>query len=115
MGITAQKFDFDRIATLTRLFSDDIDTDPWVMFHGTSGFNAEAIEREGLTFQRGFVTQDHIKRVTHIYEVMKWSGESGGGYPVLKPFSLDHDFVDDGKGLLFFCRNQSESTIVRNS
>jgi hypothetical protein len=101
MSIAVQKFDPDRIAGARRLFSDDIDTDLWTMFHGTSGYNAKSIERDGFSFQPDIISHDQIKCVAQVYETMEWAGESGGGYAVLKPFSLDHDFLD-GRGLLFF-------------
>jgi hypothetical protein len=50
MGIAAHRFEADRIAALGRLFSEEIDTDPWIMFHGTSGFNAKSVERDGFKF-----------------------------------------------------------------
>jgi hypothetical protein len=99
-SISVQKFDQDRVSNLHRLFSDEIDSDPWIMFHGTSGYNAESIERDGFVFRSDFIPHEQIQRVANIYESMKWVGESGGGYPVLKPFSLDHDFLRGG--LLFF-------------
>jgi hypothetical protein len=105
MGIAIQRFDPDRIAAVGRLFPGEIDADPWIMFHGTSGFNAKSIERDGFTFQPNFISHDQIKRVTNVYEMMKWAGESGGGCAVLKPFSLDHDFLDGGRGLLFFAES----------
>lgn len=46
--------------------------------------------------------KNRIRRVAQIYEAMKWAGESGGGYAVLKPFSLDYDWVDHDRSLLFF-------------
>ncbi len=99
-SIIVQKFDQDRVSNLRRLFADEIDSDPWIMFHGTSGYNAESIERGGFVFRPDIISQEQIQRVTSIYERMKWVGESGGGYPVLKPFSLDYGFLRGG--LLFF-------------
>jgi hypothetical protein len=100
--IIVQKFDQDRVSNLYRLFSDEIDSDEWIMFHGTSGYNAESIERDGFTFRSDRISREQIQRVTNIYERMKWFGESSGGYTVLKPFSLDHDFLRGERSLLFF-------------
>jgi hypothetical protein len=99
-SISVQKFDQSRVSNLHRLFSDEIDSDPWIMFHGTSGYNADSIERDGFVFRPDIISQEQIQRVTSIYERMKWGGESGGGYFVLKGFSLDYDFLRGG--LLFF-------------
>src|SRR5262249_11717108 len=101
-SIIVQEFDADRVSSLKRLFSDEIDSDPWIMFHGTSGYNAESIERAGFTLRSDLISRDQIQRVASIYERMKWPGESGGGYPVLKPFSLDHDFFGGERSFLFF-------------
>lgn len=101
MNISVQVFDPNRIATDVQLFCSEIDHDPWVMFHGTSGFNADAIEREGFRPQLNMVSREELQRVASVYEAMKWAGESWGGLPVLKPFSLDHD-LRDPTGLLFF-------------
>jgi hypothetical protein len=101
MSITVQSFDPDRIAKASRLFCDEVD-DLWIMFHGTSGFNAKSIERDGLIFQDGFISPAEIRRVTAVYDRMRWGGESSGGFPILKNFSLDHDYLDNGKGILFF-------------
>jgi hypothetical protein len=107
MGISLQRFDPDRIAATSRVFSDDIDTDAWIMFHGTSGFNSEAIDRVGFTFPPDLISRDEIQRVVNVYEKMNWAGESGGGMPALKPFSLDYDF--SGERLLFFAETSSRA------
>jgi hypothetical protein len=101
MGISVQVFDPDRIAATGRLFSDDIDTDAWVMFHGTSGFNSETIERDGFKFPPDLIARDEIQRVINIYEEMNWAGENSGGLPVLKPFSLGYDFSGEQRRLFF--------------
>ena len=44
-----RQFDSNRIASLEFLFSDEVESDPWVLFHGTSGFNSEAIETQGFS------------------------------------------------------------------
>jgi hypothetical protein len=70
------------------------------MFHGTSGINAKSIEREGFSRRPDSITHEQLQRVANIYKTMKRAGVSGGG--VLKPFSLDHDFVDGERSPLFF-------------
>ena len=102
MSIPVQLFDPHRVVTNAQLFSKDIDADRWVMFHGTSGFNAESIEREGFSQQPGMVSLEQMHRVANLYETMKWAGENGGGYAVLNPFSISHDVREGGGTNLFF-------------
>jgi hypothetical protein len=110
MSLIVEKFDPTRIAT-DRLFSCSIDSDPWVIFHGTSGFNAKTIEREGFSYQAGGISSGQIKRVTCIFEKIKWFGASGGGFPVLKPFSLDYDLKDSSKGIIFFAETSRRALL----
>ena len=100
--VAVEAFDPDRVATRQRLFSDEIDTDEWIMFHGTSGFNAERIERDGFISLPGTSLYEQMQRVAAVFKNMNWCGESGGGYSVLKAFSLDHDFSERGRSPLFF-------------
>src|ERR1700730_4493642 len=111
MDTSDQIFSSDRLAGTDRLFSDVIESDLWIMFHGTSGFNAKSIERDGFAFRSDYVTHEQIKRVTDLYETMKWVGESGGGYPVLKPFSLAHDYLGGGNGLTFFAETSRRALL----
>ncbi|MGV1834681.1 hypothetical protein ACQZ6C_07960 [Rhizobium rhizogenes] len=103
MSVIIHQFDPDQVSA-RGLFPDEIEKDPWVMFHGTSGFNAEAIERNGFAFQAGrdLPSPMDIQTLCDVYKAMKWVGNRTGGFAVLEPFSLQHDFLDDGKGLTFF-------------
>jgi hypothetical protein len=102
MEIFLQDFDANRVTASGRLFHTEIDDDSWVMFHGTSGFNAESIECRGFLSRTENVSREHLNRVAAIYEAMKWGGENGGGYAILKHFSRDHDLADCGRRLVFF-------------
>ena len=97
-----RQFDSDRIASLGFLFSDEAESDPWVLFHGTSGFNSEAIETQGFSSLHQPVSAEDIRRVIDLYGRTKWCGESGGGFIVLSPFSLDYDLRDERRSPLFF-------------
>jgi hypothetical protein len=48
----------------------------------------------------------YVNSVVAIFEKMKWVG-SPGGYAVLKPFSLDHDFAQKERSLLFFAESST--------
>lgn len=101
MSFTVSEFDIVRFESSRRLFPDAIESDPWVIYHGTSGYNAESIEGIGLDAGNLVVSREKIRRVTAIYEKIKWFGNHGGGYACLKPFSLDHDFDGSDKSLIF--------------
>jgi hypothetical protein len=116
MSFVTRPFDYERVSTLGQLFSDEVEADPWVMFHGTSGYNARSIETNGFCPHPDTILKEAIQRIVEVFKAMKWSGEHGGGYAVLKPFSLDYDLkVSDGsplffaetglRGLLYGCRD----------
>ena len=102
MTFAIRQFDPDRIASTGILFSDEAEGDPWTIFHGTSGFNSNAIEAQGFSSLHQLVSAGDIRRVVDLYERIKWCGESGGGFAVLKPFSLDYDLRDRSRSPLFF-------------
>jgi hypothetical protein len=102
MSISLLHFDSNRVADSGNIFPDEIEGDLWTMFHGSSQFNAESIERDGFSFSHDVVSRDQVQRVTAIFEKMKWAGENSAGYSVLKPFSEDYDFGHDERSLLFF-------------
>lgn len=111
MTIPAYELDPERVERDRRLFPDEIELDDWIMFHGTSAYNAEAIEREGFDAARGAVSAAEIERVTRLYEAMKWHGADGGGYAVLKPFSLMHDFNDSERSILYFAETSMRALL----
>lgn len=86
------KFDPTLVLEKTQLFPDYICLDPMVAYHGTSSVFEDQIDSEGLRRTASLVTKEEITQLTSIFEDMQWCGISGGGYPVLKPFSLDFDF-----------------------
>src|SRR5690606_12883655 len=83
------------------MFPEEIESDGWIIFHGTSGYNAEQIEQNGFKPYSSNVSVDDIKHVVSIFEKMCWSGKDTGGYTILKSFSLNFD-VQNPNGNLFF-------------
>lgn len=75
----------------TELFGPDIDLNPWIAFHGTSGGLMGDIERFGLDSNRVILSKSQISDVVAIFDEIKWYGIHGGGFSVLKNFSLNHD------------------------
>jgi hypothetical protein len=111
MGFPVFQIDSDRVKGHHQLFADGIDEDAWVIFHGTSGFNCESIERDGFDSTHGVISAAQIRRVAAVFERMKWFGDDRGGYPVLKPFSLDHDFQGSDKSRLFFAETSMKALL----
>jgi hypothetical protein len=111
MGFSVFQLDTACVEGSRRLFPDEIDSNEWVMFHGTSGFNAASIERDGFDSTHGVVSPSQIRRVIEVFQKMKWCGDDGGGYPVLKPFSLDHDFQGTDRSLLFFAETSTRALL----
>src|SRR5688572_25036647 len=91
MSIPEFRADLDHIPASGELFPEPVGTDPWVAFHGTSGVNAERIEREGLVQGQVHVAHSELQAIADIYDWMMWHGVNNGGYAVLKPWSIDHD------------------------
>lgn len=91
------RFDAEAIRASGALFDADIETDPWLLFHGTSGEVGSRIERQGLTPAGNGISRDVIARIVAIYDELHWAGTDAGGFGILKPFSLDHDFYFSGR------------------
>ncbi|WP_210546581.1 hypothetical protein [Rhodoferax sp. PAMC 29310] len=90
--VTTEEFDLNRVA-LGRLFSDKFEEDPWIVFHGTSCENGNAIERQGLSYDRNNFTKEDLRSIVDVFNVMNWSGGDTGGFAVLASFS-ESDFAD---------------------
>ncbi|MDX0488814.1 hypothetical protein GOC53_00765 [Sinorhizobium medicae] len=102
MSISILDFDPNRVSTSGSVFPDEIEADPWIMFHGSSQYNSESIERDGFGFNGNVVSRDEVERVVAVFEKMKWVGENTAGYPALKPFCAEYDFRLGERSLLFF-------------
>lgn len=102
MKIANYSFEIDRVEKFLCLFPDEIEENPWVMYHGTSGFNVSSIERDGFNTQSSAISRESIQRVADIFLQMKWFGTTTGGFGTLKAFSLGHDLAQSEKGPTFF-------------
>jgi hypothetical protein len=111
MGFPVFQLDVERVEKQRRLFPDDIDLDEWTMFHGTSGTNAEAIERDGFDPACGMIVHAQIRRIADLYEKMKWGGSDGGGYPVLRHYSLNHNLQNPDRSILFFAETSMRALL----
>ena len=106
-----QQLNRESVETRRRFFTDGLDEDEWVVFHGTSGFNAESIERDGFDSVSGKALLAEILRVMTVFKKMRWLGQDGGGYPVLKAFSYGYDFHASGRSPLFFAETSMRALL----
>lgn len=106
---TIAKFAPDRVAN-DRLFGDSQDEDAWVIFHGTSAENGEAIERQGFTFASHPLKYADITGIVEVFKAMRWSGNDSAGYPVLSGFS-SNDFTAGSESPIFFTERPTRALL----
>jgi hypothetical protein len=111
MTIPVRYFDPVGYKKSGRICSDSVENDPWVIFHGTSGFSSEAIEKHGFQFSSSAVPLNALQRVASIFGRIKWSGDNYGGYPVLKGFSLDYDYSSNVDSPVFFAETSQRALL----
>ena len=100
-------YDFESELILKRreIFPDKISEDPWIIYHGTSSIFENDIEINGLHWKAANYDKSDVESVVRIFDFMSWSGHSGGGYPVLYPFSLKNDFSASTKKPIFLAES----------
>ena len=100
----------DENGSQNNLFSEESEADMRIIFHGTGLGNASSIEDVGFRkSENSGEVRAAVSRVVEIYEMMDWRGADGGGFAVLKPFSLLHDLQDPEQGSPLFFANTSNS------
>lgn len=93
--------DSHRLNEQGKVFPDNIDDDVWTVFHGTSGFYGESIERQGFGATPP-VSFAQLQQVAAVFDKMRWEG--GSAYACLSSYSIKHDH-DSGElpsGRCFF-------------
>lgn len=98
-GFGTEPFRSERLAR-GRLFSDELEEDPWVLFHGTSANNIPSIETRGFTFEKHPLQLEGLRLLVEVFETMNWVGSDMGGFAVLKTFSSS-DFNGDAASSVF--------------
>jgi hypothetical protein len=93
-----------------RLFDDDLEEDPWVIYHGTSVCNGESIEQQGFTYTANQITQVDLERVKFIFNTMRWTGSDQGGFGVLSAFSST-DFSESKTSPVFFAETSCRALL----
>jgi hypothetical protein len=100
----------EELQTTGRVFGDDIEADPWVLYHGTSNVAEDGLLSNGLAWKAGPYTKEDVRRVCAIYNRLGWAGFKSSGFPVLQPFSLDHDFGGNAAKPLFLAPTAYRAT-----
>lgn len=111
MKIRVHRLSLCRVGANRRLFADEIDSDEWVIFHGTSGFNAESIERNGFDPMSVVVSFDQIRRVVALFKRLNWCEGDPGGYAILMSFSLKYDFQASDRSPLFLAETSMRALL----
>ena len=96
------EFNSDLLNEKVQLFPDEIENDLWIVYHGTSSFFEEDIERDGFQWKPTQITKKDVSNIVEIYTKIDWCGNDPGGFQVLKPYSLDHDFRKGDVKPIFF-------------
>jgi hypothetical protein len=104
-----EKFDPER-AQGGRLFSDGLEEDPWVIYHGTAASNSRAIEQHGFIYVDGRLSAASVANIIGVFRAMNWSGSGVDGFVVLASFTND-DFSMNGKSPTFFADNGVRSLL----
>jgi len=95
----------------TCLFPDEIENDPWVIYHGTSGCKQDVIEREGFSWNPNGASKEQIQRVVTVYRQMSWYGADSSGFAALEPFSLEHDFGENSASPVYFAETSKRALL----
>ncbi len=85
-----------------RPFPDEIASNPWVLYHGTSGEAESQIDTHGFCRSGSPFKKADLQAVVDIFDELGWAGCSGSSLAVLRPFSLEHDFGDSAQKPIFF-------------
>jgi hypothetical protein len=81
------------------MFPREVEDDPWIIFHGTSSFSEQDIERDGFVPKPPLVSSDDVRALQAIYESMRWDGRWKGGQEVLSSFG--NDYTDSATPVYF--------------
>ncbi len=100
--MTTYEFNSELLNKKVQLFPDEIENDPWIVFHGTSNLFESDIDAYGLQWKSSIVSKEEVSHVVDIFTKMNWSGKDGGGLPILKPFSLESDFALGNSKPIYF-------------
>jgi hypothetical protein len=71
-------YTYDQLKTRSTVFSPDVETDPWILYHATNSQVEAAIDSRGFGGRSSGVAKEHITQLVDIYERLNWFGIPGG-------------------------------------
>lgn len=89
------------IPTLPALVPEHVDSNPWILYHATTGALSELIERDGFVARDDNVFPDAIRLLLTIYHSIGWHGVSTSGYAVLRGFSFLRNHTSTARPVYF--------------
>lgn len=92
-------------------FPAEISSDPWILYHGTSGSYEKSIDSRGLNVDDAVITKSEIEAIVSIYDELIWAGTSGRGLPALKPYSLMANYRSGSTKPLFLGESPGHSAL----
>ena len=108
-----EKFSFNEKEYLNNgeVFSSKVEKEDWVFFHGTSSIMENVIDTKGLYWSNTGIGKAEVQMVLDIFNEMGWTGISGGGYCVLQPFTMKHDFGDKNEKPIYLAEHSHRAIL----
>ncbi len=86
--IEQPSYSIDVLQITDRLFSAELEDDPWVLYHATSSLAEPQIDSIGFAGTPFSIGLDPITRLVNIYRRINWCGIHSDGYGALTAFAL---------------------------
>jgi len=85
--MTGKRPAFETTADVVAAIPQDFRDNHWIVYHGTSGYLGDTIERDGFRPEYHFNIERLVERVICLYDDIGWWGIHRGGFAMLKSFS----------------------------
>jgi hypothetical protein len=86
-------YTYEQLKTRKTLFSKDVETNPWILYHATNSQAEAAIDSGGFGRRPSVVGKEHITHLIDIYDCLNWSGIRGG-FSTLKGFTQGRSQIE---------------------
>jgi hypothetical protein len=73
-------------------FPNEISSDPWILYHGTSSTYEQFIDTNGIDVNDAVITKSEIEAIVSIYDELIWAGTTGRSLLALKSYSLSANY-----------------------